>query len=124
MNVKNLKFLRVFIFLLTTVFLVDTVYASGMMAAAQVSANHTEIEAHCLEKNHGDTHLNHHHDAQKKQSSNTSCSKCSHCMACFSALPPSQLEILESHTQQMTNTLFKPSYHSHVSAQPHRPPIS
>lgn len=127
---KNFKYLRFFIFLLTTVFLLDTVYASGMMTAAQISANNSDVTEDHLEVNHygdaqhSDAHSNHHHDSHKKQSSDSGCSKSSHCMACFTVLPPSQLKNIQSQMQQITTSLFKTSYISHVSARLQRPPIS
>ena len=125
MQFKQLRLLRVFIFLLLTIFFTDTVYASGMMVADQLCANHTvSTESH----NHDDhdmvQHEHHQHDAGQKQSTNDHCSKCGHCMACFTILPPSQLEKMQSQVQAIDVTLFEPSYHSHVSAQPQKPPIS
>ncbi len=125
MQFKQLRSLRVFIFLLLTIFFTDTVYASGMMVADQLSGNHTvSTESH----NHDDhdmiQHEHHQHDAGQKQSTNDHCSKCGHCMACFTILPPSQLDNMQSQIQAIEISLFAPSYHSHISAQPQRPPIS
>lgn len=125
MQFKPLRSLRVFIFLLLTIFFTDTVYASGMMVADQLCANHTvSTEGH----NHDDhdmiQHEHHQHDAGQKQSTNDHCSKCGHCMACFTILPPSQLDKMQSQIQATTISLFEPSYLSHISAQPQRPPIS
>ncbi len=125
MNFINLKFLRIFIFLLTTVFLTDTVYASGMMVADQLCANHTVT---AVEYSHDgydmDQHDHHKHDNDHKQSANDHCSKCGHCMACFTILPPSQLADLQSQVKAIEVSLFEPVYHSHISTQPQRPPIS
>ena len=41
----------------------------------------------------------------------------------FYHLPPSQLDKMQSQIQATTISLFEPSYLSHVSAQPQRPPI-
>ena len=124
MQFKQLKSFRIFIFLLLTVFFTNTVYASGMMVADQLGGNHTEsTESH----NHDDhdmiQHEHHQHDAGQKQSTNDHCSKCGHCMACFTILPPSQLDKMPSQIQATTISLFEPSYLSHISAQPQRPPI-
>lgn len=125
MQFKQLKSLRIFIFLLVTIFFTDTVYASGMMVADQLSANHTvSAESHHHDGHDMDQHENHQHGDDQQQSTNDHCSKCGHCMACFTILPPSQLDKMQSQVQAIEVTLFEPSYHSHVSAQPQRPPIS
>lgn len=125
MQFKQLRSLRVFVFLLLTIFFADTVYASGTMVADQLCDNHT---ASTGSHNHDDhdmaQHDHHKHDAEQKQSTNDHCSKCGHCMACFTILPPSQLDNMQSQVQATAISLFEPSYLSHVSAQPQRPPIS
>ena len=125
MQSKQLRSLRVFIFLLLTIFFTDTVYASGMMVADQLCDNHiVSTEGH----NHDDhdmiQHEHHQHDAGQKQSTNDHCSKCGHCMACFTVLPPSQIVNMQSLLQAIAISLFEPNYLSHVSAQPQKPPIS
>ena len=126
MQFKQLRSFRVFIFLLLTVFLSDTVYASGMMVADQLCDNHIVIgESHTHDGHDVGQLQNHEHDdAGQKQPANDHCSKCGHCMACFTILPPSQLNKMQSQVQTIEVTMFEPSYHSHVSAQPQRPPIS
>lgn len=126
MQFKQLKSLRIFIFLLLTVFLTDTVYAGGMMLADQLPNNHqNNANEHCAEHFNSDVHSDHHdHDNQQQQSSNDHCSNCGHCMACFSVLPTSQFDKMQSQIQATTISLFEPSYLSHISAQPQRPPIS
>lgn len=125
MQFKKLRLIRIFIYLLLTVFFSDTVYASGMMVADQLCVNHTvSTESH----NHDDHDMiqydHHKHDAGQKQSTNDHCSKCGHCMACFTILPPSQLDNMQSQVQAIEVSLFEPTYYSHISAQPQRPPIS
>ena len=125
MQFKQLRSFRTFIFLLLTVFLTDTVYASGMMVADQLSANHTvNAESHNHDGHDMNQHENHQHDPGQKQSTNDHCSKCGHCMACFTVLPPSQLDNMQAQVLAIGISLFEPSYHSHISAQPQRPPIS
>ena len=126
MRFKQLKSLRTFVFLLLTVFLTDTVYAIGMMVDDQLSSNHhSSANAHCLKPSHAEALGDHHkHDAQQKQSSSDHCSKCGHCMACFSVLLQSQLGNMQSQVHAIAISVFEPSYISHISAQPHRPPIS
>jgi ferredoxin len=122
MKFKQPHSFRVFIVLLLSVFFIDTVYASGMMITDQLhDNNNTPVEIH----NHdGHEKVKHNPDSGQKQSSNDKCSKCSHCLACFSVLPPSQLLKIQSQIQATSLSLFEPSYHSHISAQPQRPPIS
>ena len=125
MQFKQLRSLRTFIFLLLTVFLADTVYASGMMLADQLPANHTaSAESHNHDVHDMSQHENHQHDADQKQSANDNCSKCGHCMACFTVLPPRHLNKIQAQVQATEVSLFESGYHSHISAQPQRPPIS
>lgn len=125
MHSQRLRSFRVFIFMLLTVFFTDTVYASGMMVADQLCDNHTaSTETHHHDDHDMIQHDHHQHDTTQKQSSNDHCSKCGHCMACFTVLPPSQLDNIQFQHQTIEVSLFEPSYHSHISAQPQRPPIS
>lgn len=125
MKFKQLRSFRVFIFLLLTIFLTDIVYASGMMVADQLCENNTvSIESHNHDDHDMNQHENHQHDAGQNELTNDQCSKCDHCMACFTVLPPSQLDKMQSRLQASEITLFEPSYHSHISAQPQRPPIT
>lgn len=126
MQFKQLKNLRMFIFLLLTVFLTDTVYASGMMVANQLASRHqSNADDHCTEPAPSIAHSDHHnHDTNQEKSTNDHCSKCGHCMACFTLLPPSQIDSMQSQLESIAVSLFESSYLSHISAQPHRPPIS
>lgn len=125
MQFKQPRLFRIFIFLLLTVFFTDTVYATGMMVADQLSANHTvSAESHIHEGHDINQHDNHNHDIGQKQSTNDHCSKCGHCMACFTVLPPSQINKMQSQLDAIALSLFEPSYLSHISAQPQKPPIS
>ena len=125
MGFLKLKTLRQFIFLLITIFITNTVYASGMMLAGEMSVNHTPKN---MIHNHDHHDMTQHdyvnHDAGQKQLTNHNCSKCGHCVACFTVLPPTQLVKIQSQTVTSTISLSEPSYLSHISAQPQRPPIS
>jgi hypothetical protein len=124
-NLKKFRFMRIFLLLLLSMFLTDTVYASGMMAAAQLSSSHGKANEHCVEKIINDTHSDHHnHDSQQKQSSSNQCYKCSHCMACATVLPPTHIVSMESQVLATNVVLIESSYQSYISAQPQRPPIS
>ena len=125
MQFRQLHPFRIYIFLLLTIFFTDTVYASGMMVADQLCANHTvSAENHTHDGHDMNQHEHHKHDAGQKQSNNDHCSKCGHCMACFTILLPSQLDNMQSQVQANEVSLFESTYHSHISAQPQRPPIS
>lgn len=118
MSLSSHQLLRLFVLLLLTVFISETVYASGMMAPVQVNPSHAEAPVeHCHEV--PNTQQSH-----EKQHTHASCKDCSHCMACFTILPPSQLDEMQSQIQVTTVSLFEPSYLSHISARPQRPPIS
>ncbi len=125
MQFKQLRLFRIFIILLLTVFFTDTVYASGMMVADQLCVNHAvtseshQHDAHDMSQ----TGYHKHHDDQK-QSMSDHCSKCGHCMVCFTVLPPSQLANMQSQVPAIEVSLFEPIYHSHITAQSQRPPIS
>lgn len=125
MQSKQLRSFRIFIFLLLTIFFLDTAYAGGMMVAYQLCDNHTvSTESYDHEGHDMIQHDHHKHDAGQKQSTNDQCSKCGHCMACFTILPPSKLANIQSQVQAIEASLLEPEYLSHVGAQPHRPPIS
>ncbi len=125
MQFKQPRSFRIFIFLLLTVFFTDTVYATGMMVADQLPANHTVSAESLIHEGHDiSQHDNHNHDTGQKQSTNDHCSKCGHCMACFTVLPPSQINKMQSQLDAIALSLFEPSYLSHISAQPQKPPIS
>ena len=125
MQFKQLRLFRIFIILLLTVFFTDTIYASGMMVADQLCANHAVTSESHQHDDHDMSQMDHHkHHDDQKQSVNDHCSKCGHCMACFTVLPPSQLANMQSQVPAIKVGLFEPIYHSHITAQPQRPPIS
>ena len=128
MHIKHIKSLRTFIFLLLTVFMVNTVYASGMMSVIRLpSTNNSAVEYHLNNDDHS-AHQNHHqkHRSESKQErpSDDHCSKCTHCMACMSYLSPSEFNKIDSQIEEASILLFKPNYLSYIRAQPQRPPIS
>ena len=125
MYLIKFKTFTYYTFLLLTIFIINTVYASGMMLAGEISVNHTAKDI-IHEHDHHDMAKHNHksHDSEQQQSTNQNCSKCGHCLACFTVLPPTQLAKIQSQTVTSTISLFEPSYLSHISAQPHRPPIS
>lgn len=127
---KRLTSLRVFVFLLLTVFISETVYATGMMAANELQPNHsaalvTDTGHNDDEQQHHQHQANdHHHGDHDKNTSADRCTKCGHCMACFTLLPPAKIENMPPQHAVVENVLFKVSYLSHISAQPQKPPIT
>ena len=124
MQLKQQQSFRIFILLLLTIFFANTVYASGMMVADQLCANHTVNTIQNPDDHKMEMPDHHKHDAGQKETSSDHCSKCGHCIACFTVLPPSQLNPIQSHVQALEVCLFEPNYLSHITAQPQRPPIS
>lgn len=129
---KRLTSLRVFVFLLLTVFISETVYATGMMAANELQPEHSsslDIDAAHVQPDeqhqyHKHQTKEHHHSGHDKNTSTDHCTKCGHCIACFTLLPPTKIENLPTQHAAVNNVLYKVSYISHISAQPHKPPIS
>lgn len=126
--------LRIFIFLLATVFIADTVYASGMMASvslhdqgqvkvAQDSSDQHDGMHHCHDNFIADN--DHHQSPQKSQShSQNACDHCNHCLACFSIIPSSQLQVMPDFNPVILAMPFIEIYLSPASAQPQKPPIA
>jgi len=122
--------LRGFIFLLLTVFIANTVYASGMMAAGQLQAladNQTAqlhvasastVEDHCHQQPASDGAFQH----QQHQHKN-GCNDCNHCFACFTVLMPGKLNHISNSPQSIPAIPFAETYLSPTSAQPQKPPI-
>jgi hypothetical protein len=78
MSLSSHRLLKLFVLLLLTVFISETVYASGMMASVQFSPSHTETHAeHCYE-------LPSAQQTHKMLHTHAICIDCSHCFACFS----------------------------------------
>lgn len=123
MHIEQIKSLRVFIFLLLTVFLTNTVYASGMMSITQLPTNNCAIDHHPGDDDHS-AHQNHDGKHEPQHSSGDPCSQSTHCMACFSFLSSTELNQLNSPVEEVVILLFKSNYLSYISAQPQRPPIS
>jgi hypothetical protein len=118
MTLSPHKFLKLFVLLLLTVFISQTVYASGMMAVVQVASNHAE------------THVEHCHEVQlvqqahEKQHAHASCKDCSHCFACFSMMVQAPLSAPVLQKQLIAIALFVDIYHSPSTTQPQKPPIA
>ena len=121
MTASSHKILRFFVLLLLTVFISETVYASSMMAVAQVVSTQAEMRAaHCDENHQSPSHFHH----QEKQQSHANCHDCSHCFACVSMIVQDQFHLLAQHSAMIGHLAFAEIYHSPSSIQPQKPPIS
>ena len=132
MSFLSHNLLRSFIFLLLTVFIANTVYASGMMAAEQLHAladnkvvQHQQhvasasvVEDHCHQQSASDGAL----QCQQHQHKN-GCNDCNHCFACFTVVMPSKLNHISNLSQSISVIPFAEIYLSPTSAQPQKPPI-
>lgn len=122
MSLSSHKLLRLFVLLLLSVFISETVYASGMMASVQVSPSHAETHAeHC----HEVPSAQHYSQlANERQHSHVSCKDCSHCFACFSMMVQAPLSAPSLKKELIATALFVEIYHSPSTAQPQKPPIA
>lgn len=122
MSLSSHKLLRLFVLLLLTVFISETVYASGMMASLQVTSSHTETQAeHCHEVT--SVQLNS-QQAHEKQHAHANCKDCSHCFACFSMMVQAPLSTPALQKQLIATANFVEIYHSPSAVQPQKPPIA
>jgi hypothetical protein len=121
MSLSSHKLLRLFVLLLLTVFISETVYASGMMAVVQVASNHAETHVeHC----HEVQLVLHSQQAHEKQHSHAGSHDCNHCFACFSMMVQAPLSAPVLQKQLITRAVFVEIYHSPSTAQPQKPPIA
>jgi len=121
MSLSSHKLLRLFVLLLLTVFISETVYASGMMASLQVTSNNAEMQdEHC----HEVQLVQHSQQTHEKQHAHASCKDCSHCFACFSMMVQAPLSVHALQKQLIATANFVEIYHSPNSVQPQKPPIA
>ena len=121
MSLSSHKLLRLFVLLLLTVFISETVYASGMMASVQATPSHAETQAeHC----HEVQLVEHSQQVHEKQHAHANCKDCSHCFACFSMMVQAPLSSPALQKQLIATALFVEIYHSPSTAQPQKPPIA
>lgn len=121
MSLSSHKLFRLFVLLLLTVFISETVYARSMMLSAQMASSNTEASAeHC----HEVQGVKHSEQLHKKQHSHASCKDCSHCFACFSMMVQAPLHTPALQKQLIATAIFAEIYHSPSTAEPQKPPIS
>ena len=118
MSLSSHQLVRLFVLLLLTVFISETVYASSMMASVQVISSHTEAQVeHCHETLNAQ-------QVHKNQHTQTGCKDCSHCFACFSMMAHKSLSAATLQKQLVATDVFVEIYHSPSTAQPQKPPIA
>lgn len=118
MSLSSHKLLRLFVLLLLTVFISETVYASGMMASVQVLPSPSEVSAELCHD------VPNAQQAHEKQHAHASCKDCCHCFACFSMMVQAPLIAPALQKQFVATTLFVEIYHSPSTTQPQKPPIA
>ncbi|ADI29985.1 conserved hypothetical protein [Methylotenera versatilis 301] len=118
MSLSSHKLLRLFVLLLLTLFISETVYASGMMVSVEVTPSHAEAQAeHCHE-------VQLVQQAHEKQHAHANCKDCGHCFACFSMMVQAPLSSPALQKTVIATALFVEIYHSPSTAQPQKPPIA
>jgi hypothetical protein len=149
MRLFNRHFLRIFVVLLVTVFITNTVYADSMMVSASfnsIAVNtsaHTASELteghHCHEHASLDQHHSYQNDSDKnygseyvsigqqshdKSPSHGGCSHCNHCMACYSMMLYDQVNVAFISSQPVLAIATHVLYLAPTNPQPNKPPIS
>ena len=113
------KVLRMFVLLLLTVFITETVYASSMMAITPNTSNEAEAQVeHCHEMYQSPV------QSDNKQESHAQCRDCNHCFACVSMLVQAPFAMLIIQAPPITSLAYLEFYHSPSSTQPQKPPIA
>lgn len=123
--------LRGFVFLLLTVFIANTVYASGVMVAGQLHAlaDNKTVQCHAASADAAEYHCHRQlvsdeaSQQQHKQHHKNNCNDCNHCFACFSVIIPSHFNQISTPDQMIAAIAFAEIYLSPASAQPQKPPI-
>jgi hypothetical protein len=149
MRLFNHHFLRIFVALLITVFITNTVYAGSMMVSASFNsiAVSTSAQAvselteghHCHEhassnqhhsyqndsdKNHGSGDVSISQQSHDKSPSHGSCGHCNQCMACYSMMLYDQVNVAFISSQPVLAIATHVLYLAPTNPQPNKPPIS
>lgn len=123
--------LRGFVFLLLTVFIANTVYASGVMTVGQLHAlaDNKTVQCHAVSADAAEHHCHRQlvsDEATQQQHQHhhkNSCNDCNHCFACFTVIIPSHFTNISNLGQVISAIPFAEIYLSPASAQPQKPPI-
>lgn len=144
MRLFSHHFLQVFVVLLITVFISNTVYAGGMMVSASLDSHVVNtsmqpqaVSAHADEHHqhaYGSSDQNHahqHHDSgdslishQPQSPSHGSCSHCNHCMACYSMMINDQVKLASISSKPVLAIAMHVHYLAPTNPLPNKPPIS
>lgn len=124
------RLLKMLVALLVTMFLANTVYASGMMlTVSSTLPQHSEV----MEHNHmpEQSQAEHHqhefasmHDEAHKPAPHSGCKHCNHCLACFSMITPSVIKFATTINKPVLAILYTSLYTSPTSPQLQKPPIA
>lgn len=116
--------LRSFVFLLLSVFVINTTYAGGMMVSATLEdlpvTSIAQQPTGAGEAHEHDCHLQH---ADQKQQPHKGCGHCNHCLACSSILTQGHAADVSIINQMVLAISFEQIYLSPISHQPEKPPI-
>lgn len=140
MRLFNHLFLRIFVALLVTMFIANTVYAGGMMVSTALTSaqqkqnvqqkpnsQQKQIELHNHEAQHAHQHehavLNT-HEIDHQAASHGGCKHCNHCLACSSMMANHAIKVIEDSHKPVMVTSPSPVYLSPTSPQLQKPPIA
>jgi hypothetical protein len=149
MRLFNHHFLRIFVALLITVFITNTVYAGSMMVSASFNsiAVSTSAQAvselteghHCHDHARSDQYHSHNSDSEKshhyadalisqqshdQSPSHGGCSHCNDCLACYSMMLYDQVNVASISSQPVLAIATHVLYLAPTNPQPNKPPIS
>lgn len=149
MRLFNHHFLRIFVVLLVTVFITNTVYAGSMMVSASFNSIAVNNSAqavletteghHCDDHASSDQHRSHQNDSDKNHSSadalisqqshdqspsHGGCGHCNHCLACYSMMFYEQVNVASISSQPVLAIATHVLYLAPTNPQPNKPPIS
>jgi len=151
MRLYNHHFLRIFVVLLVTVFITNTVYAGSVMvsasfnsiavnASAQAQAVLESVaEHHCHDPDSSDQYHSHHNDSDEnhhsadvlisqqshdQSPSHGGCSHCNHCLACYSMMLYDQVNVASISSQPVLAIATNALYIAPTNPQPKKPPIA
>jgi ferredoxin len=124
MRLFNHLFLRIFVALLVTMLIANTVYAGGMMVStALTNVQQKQSALHNHEAQHAHAALNT-HEIDHQATSHGGCKHCNHCLACSSMMPNHAMKIIEDSHKAVMVTSSSPAYLSPTSPQLQKPPIA